>query len=282
MYHFSSASILFTLFLFLNISTYAQDGESIFKTICAVCHKTTSEQLIGPGLANIHEKRSKEWFNKFVTSSQALIKSGDEDAVKIFDEFNKIVMPDQVFSDAELDALYEYIKSVSLAKTDVSTSEIIEEIPFEPTREEILKGQDLFTGKQRFKNGGTSCISCHNVRKDDMIAGGGLAVDLSDVYERLKKVGVEGMITGLPFPQMKISYQNQQITEEETNQLVAFLKDASEHRNDQKVTSYINTLLIWGIGGATVLMGIFPLFWYKRKKETVNKRIYERQIKSHN
>jgi cytochrome c2 len=282
MHHFSSASILFTLFLFLNISTYAQDGESIFKTICAVCHKTTSEKLIGPGLANIHEKRSKEWFNKFVTSSQALIKSGDEDAVKIFDEFNKIVMPDQVFSDAELDALYEYIKSVSLAKTDVSTSEIIEEIPFEPTREEILKGQDLFTGKQRFKNGGTSCISCHHVRKDNMISGGGLAVELTDVYERLKKVGVEGMITGLPFPQMKTTYQNHKITEEEVTQLVAFLKDVGEQSDNQGITSYRNLLLIWGIGGATVMMGIFPLFWYKRKKESVNKRIYERQIKSRN
>jgi len=279
---FSSTSILCTLFLFLNFSTYAQDGESIFKTICAVCHKTTSEKLIGPGLENIHEKRSKEWFNKFVTSSQALIKSGDEDAVKIFEEYNKIVMPDQAFSDAELDALYEYLKSSSLEKTDVSASEITEELAFEPTKEEILKGQDLFTGKQRFKNGGASCISCHHVRKDNMISGGGLAVELTDVYERLKKVGVEGMITGLPFPQMKTTYQNHKIEEEEVTQLVAFLKDVGEQSDDQGVTSYRNLLLIWGIGGATVMMGIFPLFWYKRKKESVNKRIYDRQIKSRN
>ena len=115
-----------------------------------------------------------------------------------------------------------------------------------------------------------------------MIAGGTLAKDLTDVYDRLKKAGIEGMISGLPFPQMKISYQDHQITEEETIQLVAFFKEASEERYYQRYGSYTSTFLIWGGTGALILMGIFPLFWYKRKKETVNKRIYDRQIKSRN
>ncbi len=278
----ASISILFTLVLLLNISIYAQDGERIFKSTCAACHKTTNERLIGPGLANVHERRSKEWFKKFVTSSQSVINSGDVYAVKIYEEYNKLLMPDQAFSDAELDALFEYLKVANQSNTTVTTTEITEEMPFVPTKEDILKGQNLFTGKQRFVNGGVSCISCHHVVKEDIIAGGGLAKDLTDVYIRLKKVGVEGMITGLPFPQMKSSYQNHQITKEETTQLVSFLKDASEQVYYQEVTSYRNILLLWGIGGAAVLMGVFPLFWYKRKKDSVNKRIYERQIKSHN
>lgn len=283
MYRNTSTSILFTFFLLFNISTFAQDGESIFKTICAVCHKTTSEKLIGPGLANIHERRSKEWFNKFVTSSQSMIKSGDTDAVKLFEEYNKIIMPDQAFSDAELNDLYEYIKSAS-SSTDVVQTEVgkEQEVAFEPSEEDILKGQNLFTGKQRFINGGPSCISCHNVKKDDIVSGGALALDLTDAYNRLKKVGVEVMINGLPFPQMKSSYQNHQITEKETTQLVAFLKGVSEQPDNTSATSYMNVLLAWGLGGAVVMMGIFPLFWYKRKKESVNKRIYDRQIKSRN
>jgi cytochrome c2 len=284
MYRYTSTSILITFFLLFNISTFAQDGESIFKTICAVCHKTTSERLIGPGLANIHEKRSKEWFNKFVTSSQSMIKSGDADAVKIFEEYNKIIMPDQAFSDVELNALYEYIKNASPAITDIGQTEVVkeEEVAFEPSEEDILKGQNLFIGKQRFTNGGPSCISCHNVKKDDIVSGGALALDLTDAYNRLKKVGVEVMITGLPFPQMKSSYQNHQITKKETTQIVAFLKGVSEQPDNTSATSYMNVLLAWGVGGAVVMMGIFPLFWYKRKKESVNKRIYDRQIKSHN
>lgn len=280
----TSTSFLFIFFLFLGFSLQAQDGESLFKATCAACHRTTSKKLIGPGLANVHEKRSIEWFKKFVTSSQSLINSGDVDAVKIFEEYNKIIMPDQAFSDAELNALYEYIKSVSPAKTDIATTEIVEEeeVPFEPTEEDIFTGRNLFSGIQRLENGGPSCISCHHVRNDDLVAGGGLAVDLTDVYDRLGKDGIGGMITGLPFPQMKISYQDHQITEAETLQLVAFLKEVSEQRYYQGITSYKNTLLIWGISGAAILMGIFPLIWYKRKKESVNKRIYERQIKSRN
>ena len=283
MFKTTSISFLSLFFLFSGPVLQAQDGESLFKATCALCHQTTSKKLIGPGLANIHEKRSKEWFKKMVTSSQSLIKSGDVDAVKIFEEYNKTIMPDQVFSDPEIDALYEYIKSVSPSKTDLASAEPEEvELPFKPTDEEIMIGRDLFTGVQKFENKGPSCISCHHVKDDNVIAGGGLAVELTDAYDRLDKIGIQAMITGLPFPQMKISYQNHLITEAETLQLTAYLKHVSQERYYQYGTSYQRILLMGGIAGAFLLMGIFPLFWYKRKKESVNKRIYERQIKSRN
>ncbi len=278
-----STSILLTFFILLGFSSKAQDGETLFKSTCAACHRTTSKKLVGPGLANVHDRRTKEWFVKFVKSSQSFIKSGDVDAVKVFEENNRIVMPDQAFSDVQIITIYDYIKSVSPSKTDVITTDVVEkEIPFEPTKEDVIKGQKLFSGLQKFKNGGPSCMTCHNVRKDDMIAGGTLAKDLTDVYERLKKAGIEGMINGLPFPQMKISYQDHQITEKETLQLIAFFKESSEQRYYQRYGSYTTTFLIWGVLGAFILMGVFPLLWYNRKKESVNKRIYERQIKSHN
>lgn len=280
-----STSILIAFFLLFSFSSKAQDGERIFKATCAACHKISNRKFVGPGLANIHEKRTKEWFNKFVKSSQTLIKSGDADAVKVFEENNRLIMPDHAISDADLNNLYEYIKEVSPSISELSTVEIVEkEIPFEPTKEDILKGQELFSGKQRFKNNGTSCNSCHNVIKDEFISGGSLAVDLTDVYERLGNVGIQAMISGLPFPQMKNSYQNNPITDEEASQLTAFLKDASEQRyyQSQRTTLFRNTLLVWGSIGAFVLMGIFPMFWYNRKKESVNKRIYDRQIKSRN
>ncbi len=281
----TSTSVLLAFFLTLSMSSIAQDGESIFKSTCAACHTTTARKLIGPGLANIHDKRTKEWFTKFVKSSQTFINSGDAEAVKIFEEYNKLLMPDQMLSDNEIDLVFEYIISVSPAKSDVAAVETVEEVeaPFEPTEEDIIIGQDLFSGVQRFENGGPSCISCHHVNKHGYIPGGELAVDLTDAYERLGKAGIEGMIVGLPFPQMKISYQNHVIAEEEAFQLTAFLKEVSEQRFYQSYSpSYNNILLIWGFAGAIVLMGVFPLFWYKRKKESVNKRIYDRQIKSGN
>lgn len=281
----TSISVLLVFFLFLSISSKAQDGESIFKSTCAACHTTTARKLIGPGLANIHDKRTKEWFTKFVRSSQTLINSGDAEAVKIFEEFNKVIMPDQILSDAEIITVFEYIKSESPAKTEVSDVEAVVEMeePFEPSEEDIAIGQNLFSGKQRFINEGPSCISCHRVKNDNIMTGGDLAVELTDVYERLGKAGVESMITGLPFPQMKSSYQDHEITGEEAIRLTAFLKEASEQRYYQRpYPEYNKTFLIFGVVGAFIFMGIFPLFWYNRKKDSVNKRIYERQIESRN
>lgn len=279
----SFSSFLLVFFFLFNISTIqAQDGESLFKTNCAACHKTSSKKLIGPGLANIHDKRSKEWFKSFVSASQSFISSGDAEAIKIFEEYNKIPMPDQALSDVDLDALYEYIKSVSPVSGAAVAIVEEEEVPFEPTEDDVLEGQELFSGVQSFENGGAACISCHNVRSDAIMSGASLAKDLTDVFERLGKDGTGGVISGLPFPQMKISYQDHQITEEENLKLLAFLKNVSEQQYYQGITSYQNVLLMWGVSGAVVLMGIFPLFWYKRKKESVNKRIYDRQIKSRN
>ena len=281
----TSTSVLLAFFLTLSMPSIAQDGESIFKSTCAACHQTTSRKLIGPGLANIHEKRTKEWFTQFVKSSQTVINSGDAEAIKIFEEYNKVIMPDQILSDVEITSVFEYIKSKSPAKTEAVAVETVEEVeaPFEPSKEDILTGLHLFSGKQRFENGGPSCNSCHHVRNDELATGGQLAVELTDVYERLGKAGVEGMITGLPFPQMKSSYQDHKITENETVQLMAFLKEASEQRYYQRHYSrYNKTFIFFGIAGAFLLMGVFPLFWYNRKKGSVNKRIYERQIESRN
>lgn len=278
-----NAFLILLAFFMINISSNAQDGESLFKTTCAACHRTTSKKLIGPGLANIHEKRSKEWFKQFVISSQSLINSGDADAVQIFEEYNGLLMPDQAFSDAEIDALFEYIKNESPAKSEGAVAEVeVEELPFVPTEDDVIIGRNLFSGIQVLENEGPSCISCHNVLDDNITAGGALAVDLSDAYDRLGKAGVGAMITGLAFPQMKSSYQDHLITEDEALQITAYLKDVSEQRFYQFGTSYQNILLTWGVIGSIILMGIFPLFWYKRKKESVNKRIYERQIKSRN
>ncbi len=279
-----SSLITFFLALFImpSLITTAQEGEAVFKTNCSACHKVSSKRMVGPGLANIHERRSEEWFDQFVKSSQSLIESGDADAIAIFEEYSQIVMPDQAISETDLDALWAYIQEASPApKGDGEVEEEVE-VPFEPTAEDIAHGQNLFTGKQRLENNGPSCISCHNVKRDKLIAGGGLAADLSDVFGRFGNEGVAGNISQPAAPEMRVSYKNHEITEDEVFKLTAFLKDVDENRYYQDYTNYRNVLLIWGIIGAFVLMGIYPALWYKRKKESVNQRIYERQIKSSN
>lgn len=84
------------LLLVLPAALFAADeqkGETIFKQRCASCHSVESK-VVGPALKGINKRRSEQWIVKFINSSQSLIKSGDKDAVQVFNENNQILMPD--------------------------------------------------------------------------------------------------------------------------------------------------------------------------------------------
>ena len=91
----------------------AEEGKAIFAARCASCHNV-NKTLTGPALAGLDERRSMDWIVKFVQSSQSLVKSGDKDAVAVFEKFNKIPMPDH--SDLSADKIaniVDYIKAES-------------------------------------------------------------------------------------------------------------------------------------------------------------------------
>jgi cytochrome c2 len=85
-------------------------GEATYKANCTQCH-LIHEQRIGPALANVYERRSIEWLNSWIKNSQAMIASGDETAVQLWEEYNKTVMPAYPFSDDEVMELIAYIKA---------------------------------------------------------------------------------------------------------------------------------------------------------------------------
>lgn len=101
-------ALLIALFSFN--AAQAQDGEAIFKANCASCH-AVKEKLIGPALKGVENRHSEEWLIKWTKNSQALIKSGDAAAVKLFNEYNKIVMPAFPLKDDEIKAIYAYVKA---------------------------------------------------------------------------------------------------------------------------------------------------------------------------
>ncbi len=84
-------------------------GEKLFKQNCAACHRI-QEKLIGPGLANIYDRRDIPWIQTFVKNSQKVIQSGDAYAVDLFEEYNQIVMTPFDFSDEEILSVLAYIK----------------------------------------------------------------------------------------------------------------------------------------------------------------------------
>lgn len=92
-----------------------EEGKTIFMTRCAACHNV-NKQVIGPALNGVDKKRPIDWIIRFVHSSQTLVKSGDKDAIAIFEQFNKIPMPDHPdLTEDQIKNIVEFIKSESKA-----------------------------------------------------------------------------------------------------------------------------------------------------------------------
>ena len=124
-------TVILSLFLSFSHISYAQDeetssfdqsivknGESLFKGNCTVCH-AIDEVVIGPALRDIHERRNEEWIYAFIKNSQKVIKSGDEYAVELYNQYNKTLMTSFDFSDEELTAILTYIKDESSKEIQV-------------------------------------------------------------------------------------------------------------------------------------------------------------------
>ncbi|MFN7490197.1 MAG: c-type cytochrome, partial [Chryseotalea sp.] len=67
-------------------------GEALFTANCKTCHKV-HQKLVGPALADVYNRApSIDWIKSFIKNSQAVIASGDDYAVKLYNEYNKTQM----------------------------------------------------------------------------------------------------------------------------------------------------------------------------------------------
>lgn len=107
---------LFYSVLFTCIATAQEDveaGKQLFNNRCASCH-AVGKRLVGPDLQHISERRESDWLYKFITNSQSLIAANDPDAVAVFEEYNKIVMPTHLdLKTADIQNILAYIEEQS-------------------------------------------------------------------------------------------------------------------------------------------------------------------------
>ncbi|NER12685.1 c-type cytochrome [Leptobacterium flavescens] len=83
-------------------------GKSLFNANCAACHKLNQKRT-GPALAGVGGKYEREWLYKWIRNSQGLIKSGDADAVALWEEWQPSVMNSfPQLSDEDIDNILAY------------------------------------------------------------------------------------------------------------------------------------------------------------------------------
>jgi len=123
--HKSFSKIFFSLAFVLvtSLSAFSQDaakGKELFNTNCAACHKLDGKAT-GPALRGVEAKYDKEWLYKWVKNSGDLIKSGDAQAIKVFEANNKVAMTAfPQLSNEDIDNIIAYTSEPAPAPVEVA------------------------------------------------------------------------------------------------------------------------------------------------------------------
>lgn len=117
----------------------AENGATLFKSGCNSCHSVGKGKIVGPDLKDVHTRRKEEWLLKFISSPGKMLNSGDETAKKLFEENNKILMPDHTFlKEQEIKDILAYLKAESTAQAAVVAKEE-PKVATTPVKEEVKK-----------------------------------------------------------------------------------------------------------------------------------------------
>ncbi len=271
--------LLLSCLIWLSSPCLGQENTEIadlYKVKCGICHTVGGGKLVGPDLLNVTDRHESEWLLEFIRSSQKMIKSGDEMAMKLFKENNEVEMPDPLISDDEILALLDYI---TVSSGGEITTVAYESILADADPEDLESGRLLFDGRKRFTNGGPSCLSCHNDMSNYNFSYNSYSTkDVSLSFGNLGEAGVSAILKNPPFPVMKSAFDGHDLTEDEVRDLLVYLQVGKDSKAALPGTGYF----LYGILGAILLFVIYAFLWYNRKSEAVNETIYERQIRSTN
>jgi mono/diheme cytochrome c family protein len=230
----------------------------LFAAKCASCHTVGKGARVGPDLARAHERRDRAWLKQMIQTPSRLL-SRDATARQLLLEFKNVRMPDLGMSEEQAEALIELIVRCSAQPCDLAGKFV----PItEATEEDFARGEALFVGHERTKNGSVSCIACHNVAGiDSFVSGGTLGVDLTHVFARLGDEGMDAALKNPPFPLMNKVFTDHPLEPEEAFALRAFLYEANRGTAEASDNA---SLPLFGVLGAVLVLVILNAFWSRR------------------
>ncbi|MBN1650062.1 MAG: c-type cytochrome [Bacteroidales bacterium] len=269
-------SLVLLIILFFTSTIQAQEAGDLFTIHCGACHSIGRGKLVGPDLKDITTRRDADWLLRFIKSPQDLINKADPEAVKVFEEYNKILMPNSTLNETQIKDVLNYIKG--FGNEDVALSN---QAPTDPlqglNQSNIDNGRALFLGETRFQNNGVSCFSCHNVMDQKSLQGGSLAKDLTLSFSAMGATGIMAIIKSPPFPVMTEAYVNHPLTETEVADLTIYLKSIHQANNNPQSQNHNLAFLFMAQFAFLVVLSIILYLYRNRKNNSVNDEIYRRQ-----
>jgi antitoxin component YwqK of YwqJK toxin-antitoxin module len=94
------------------IASEPPTGKKLFTQNCASCHSVNID-IVGPKMQGVTENRTNEWLTRMIINGDALVKSGDKDAVALYKKYNNMQHPNfERLSKDEVTAIIEYLKTL--------------------------------------------------------------------------------------------------------------------------------------------------------------------------
>jgi mono/diheme cytochrome c family protein len=235
----------------------AAAGKKLFddKT-CSACHSIGGGDLVGPDLKDVTKKRPAEWLHEWISKPDAMIAKKDPVAVELLGKYNGMEMPNLGLTTTEVDNIIAFLETGGGGGSSAAAAPAL--------KGDAEKGKDLFTGNDRFANGGPPCMACHSTGGLGAFGGGALAPDLTTVAKRLGGAsGLSSWLAGLPTPTMKAVWTKQPPTPQERADVAAFLA--------QEGLAVRSASAIWQLAGLTGLGAVILLLiagfrWRNRLK----------------
>ena len=86
-----------------------EEGRALFDEKCVVCHTNGGGDHIGPDLAGVVDRRSREWLARFITVPDQVLAEGDPLATELLKKYNGMPMPNLGLSSDDAEDIIQYL-----------------------------------------------------------------------------------------------------------------------------------------------------------------------------
>lgn len=263
----SLITLLFIFLLDFPLVSFAQDGKELFQRNCSVCHLLGQGKLVGPDLMGVTKRRERQWLEKFIRNSQEVIKSGDTIAVRLYEEYNRSIMPPFTqFSSEELNSIIEYLDKWEPEKVEVLTVDVNKKTGFK--HDEMLRGERLFYGLIPLEAGGSfNCTNCHNTVTTDTLNWNPSALDLAMSFMDPKGMNIYQSMAQPGSALMEKAHQGIKMNEQEIYYVTAYLSELSG-RDLEEYRIFPIKLILFIVFAVLMTVAIIDLVFTRKIKYT--------------